>query len=140
MLCGDPNRSEEDTFFAGFDPRRVSPISSPDNIVFDKRGNMWIATDGQPGTFQKNDGIYAVPVDGEERGFLRQFLSAPIAAEVCGPEFTPDNETLFCSIQHPGEGGTVADPSSTWPDGTTPPKPSVISVIKRGESSKVVGR
>lgn len=140
MLCGDPTKPEDKVFSAGFDIKRISPISSPDNIVFDKSGNMWIATDGQPGTLNKNDGIYAVPVDGDDRGFLRQFLSAPIAAEICGPEFTPNNKTLFCSIQHPGEGGSLAVPISTWPDGTTPPRPSVITIEKTSNGSKVIGR
>ncbi len=32
----------------------------------------------------------------------------------CGEarEFTPDGETLFLSIQHPGEGGTLREPLS----------------------------
>lgn len=69
MLCGDPaNPTDAPTYFAGFDPSKVSPISSPDNVTFDRRGNLWIATDGQINTFGKNDGIYAVPVEGEERG------------------------------------------------------------------------
>ncbi|MEW6733289.1 MAG: PhoX family phosphatase, partial [Acidobacteriota bacterium] len=140
ILCGDPANADDKAFFAGFDMTRVSAISSPDNIVFDKRGNLWIATDGQPGTFKKNDGIYAVPVAGDERGFLRQFLSAPVAAEICGPEFTPNNETLFCAIQHPGEGGKVAAPISTWPDGTTPARPSVVAIVKTSDGSKVIGK
>jgi uncharacterized protein len=108
----------------------VSPISSPDNITFDGEGNLWIATDGQPSTLRKNDGIYAVPVAGDERGCLGQFLSGPVGCELCGPEFSPDGSTLFCAIQHPGEGGTLEKPVSTWPDGTTPPRPSVIAVVK----------
>ena len=126
-LCGDPNNPADGTFFAGWQGF-VSPISSPDNITFDGEGNLWIATDGQPGTIQKADGIFAVPVEGSERGFLRQFLSSPNASEVCGPEFTPDNRSLFCAIQHPGEGGTVANPTSTWPDGVSPARPSVVAI------------
>lgn len=140
MLCGDPRNPEDETFFAGCDPSLVSPISSPDNIVFDRQGNLWIATDGQPSTFQKNDGFYAVPVGGEKRGCLQQFLSVPVGAETCGPEFTPDNHTLFLAVQHPGEGGTVEAPTSTWPDGIPPPRPSVITVVKTGQGSKVIGR
>jgi secreted PhoX family phosphatase len=130
ILCGDPNNPADGTFFAGADPSLVSPISSPDNIAFDGEGNLWIATDGQPSTLQKNDGIYVVPVDGTERGYLRQFLSGPVGCELCGPEFASDFTTLFCAIQHPGEGGTLEKPVSTWPDGTTPPRPSVIAVVK----------
>jgi uncharacterized protein len=130
ILCGDPNKPADGTFFAGADPSLVSPISSPDNITFDDAGNLWIATDGQPSTLKKNDGIYAVPVAGDERGLLRHFLSGPVGCELCGPEFTPDGKTFFCAIQHPGEGGTLEKPISTWPDGTTPPRPSVIAVVR----------
>ena len=42
-------------------------------------------------------------------------------------------ETLFLSIQHPGEGGTLANPVSDWPDGrSAPPRPSVVAIRKRG--------
>jgi uncharacterized protein len=137
-LCGDPNNPADGTFFAGWQGY-VSPISSPDNITFDGEGNLWIATDGQPGTLQKADGIYAVPVDGPQRGFLRQFLSSPNASEVCGPEFTPDNRTLFCAIQHPGEGGTINTPVSIWPDGVSPARPSVVAIQNDG-GNRVIGR
>lgn len=140
MLCGDPVISEHGTSFGRCAPNTLSPISSPDNIAFDQRGNLWIATDGQPGTIQKNDAVFAVPVEGGDRGCLHPFLSGPNGAEVCGPEFTPDNHTFFCSIQHPGEGGTPARPLSTWPDGTPYPKPSVVAVVKTNTTgSKVIG-
>jgi uncharacterized protein len=57
---------------------------------------------------------------------------------VCGCEFTPDDRTLFLSIQHPGEGGTVKEPKSHWPDGgDSQPRPSVIAI--RREDGGVVG-
>jgi uncharacterized protein len=129
MLCGDPQNSADGTFFAGFDQRKeISPISSPDNIAFDARGNLWISTDGLSANLPGNDGVFAVPVEGPQRGLVRQFLSAPVEAEVCGPEFTPDGLTFFCAIQHPGEGGNFITPLSTWPDDTIPPRPSVVAV------------
>jgi uncharacterized protein len=127
LLCGDPNNPADGAFFGGFEGD-VSSVSCPDNIAFDAQGNLWIATDGAPGTLAKNDGIYAVPVEGQDRGWLRQFLSGPLASEICGPEFTPDNLTLFCAIQHPGEGGKVNNPVSVWPDGVSPARPSVIAI------------
>ena len=121
MLCGNPD--DEDTFFAGFPKEEVSAIANPDNITFDNKGNLWIATDGQPRTLDINDGLFAVPVFGPERGLLRQFFSSVAGSEVCGPEFTPDDTSLFVAIQHPGDGE-----DSVWPDGQKPPRPSVVAI------------
>jgi secreted PhoX family phosphatase len=157
LLCGNPDTDPvnspapplgaEATYFGGFDHSRVSALSSPDNIAFDRRGNLWIATDGQPTTFQMNDGIFAVPVTGEERGFLRQFLSGVFGAEVASLHFGADDRALFVSIQHPGEPGTgpnsrnstFENPTSVWPDNQTPPRPSVIVITKTGRGSPVIG-
>ena len=122
-----------DTYYAGYaGAGRPAPMACPDNLGFDAVGNLWIVTDGtQPQ--HNNNGAFAVPVSGPERGLLRQFMSGPVGAEVCGCEFTPDGETLFLSIQHPGEGGSVLDSRSHWPDGgDLPPRPSVVAVRKRG--------
>ena len=138
ILCGDPSNEDHHAYYAGYDMTKVSPFANPDNVVFDARGNLWIATDGQPGRLGKNDGVFAVPTVGAERGYARQFVSAPSGAEICGPEFTPDNRAFFCAMQHPGEGGTIAEPTSTWPDNTSPAKPSLVVITKAG-GSRVIG-
>jgi secreted PhoX family phosphatase len=126
----------------------VSPISSPDNIAFDRKGNLWIATDGQPTTFGMNDGVFAVPVEGEQRGFLRQFFSGVVGGEVASLDFGALDQALFVTIQHPGEpgtgpnssGSTFETPTSVWPDGNTPPRPSVVVATKKtGNGSPVIG-
>jgi secreted PhoX family phosphatase len=122
-----------DTYYAGWPSGEdLAPIGCPDNLALDPDGNLWIVTDGaQPRG--DNNGGFAVPIAGPERGLLRQFMSAPRGAEVCGCEFTPDGETLFMSIQHPGEGGTLESPVSDWPDGrNAPPRPSVIAIRRSG--------
>ena len=157
LLCGNPTVQPVDspaptvgaeaTYFGGFDHSQVSALSSPDNITFDRHGNLWIATDGQPTTFGMNDGIFAVPVEGEERGFLRQFFSGAPGGEVASLHFGALDHSLFVSIQHPGEPGTGPNsanskfetPTSVWPDGHTPPRPSVIVVTKSGKGSPVIG-
>jgi secreted PhoX family phosphatase len=143
MLCGDPSQqggitelndlTADEAYFAGFDPSEVSPIAAPDNIVFDKIGNLWIATDGQPSApgFGQNDGVFACPTEGPSRGWNRQFLSGIPGGEICGPEFSGDNRSFFCGIQHPGEGGGLPNTKSGWPDGDNPPKPSIIAVRHR---------
>ena len=139
MLCGNPaNPADEPTYFAGFDKSEVSAISCPDNITFDRRGNLWIATDGQINTFNRNDGIFAVPVDGPDRGYVRQFLSGVPGGECASLALTPDDQTLFVSIQHPAEGSTILSPTHRWPDGAQP-RPTVIAVRKNTPSNPTIG-
>jgi hypothetical protein len=132
LLCGDPENAAHGAYFAGFPPDRVSPIACPDNLDFDDAGNLWIATDGQPNArdFGQNDGVFAVPTEGRDRGFLRQFLSGVPNCEVASLKISGDQKTLFASIQHPAEGTGLENPSSTWPDGDFP-RPSVIAVRHR---------
>jgi hypothetical protein len=80
----------------------------------------------QPTYLGPNDAFHVVPLSGHDRGRVQQFLSVPVGAEACGPELTPDERTLFCAVQHPGEGSTVERPSSSWPDRSSPPRPSLI--------------
>jgi secreted PhoX family phosphatase len=123
IVCGDP--ADPATYFAGYDKTKVSPISCPDNVAFDRAGNLWIGTDGN--ALGTNDGIFATPVEGPERGHLRQFLTVPLGAETCGPFFTTDDRSFFVAVQHPGEinGASVEKPASTWPDGDYA-KPGVV--------------
>ncbi|NUW32298.1 PhoX family phosphatase [Nonomuraea sp. SMC257] len=124
LVCGDPN--DPATYFAGYDKTKVSPISCPDNVAFDRDGNLWIATDGN--ALGTNDGLFVTPVRGRERGHVRQFLTVPIGAETCGPMVTSDQRSVFVAVQHPGEvdGATPDSPVSHWPDGEGgQPRPSV---------------
>jgi hypothetical protein len=145
LLCGNPKREdasrpETQTYFAGFDKTKVSPIGAPDNLTFDLDGNLWIATDGAASAIGFNDGLFAVPVDGPNRGELKQFFSSITGSEICGPEFSGDNTSLFLAIQHPAEGSKFERPSTRWPDNrrALPPRPSVI-VLQNNDPKKRVG-
>ncbi|KMS54894.1 phosphatase [Novosphingobium barchaimii LL02] len=69
---------------------------------------------------------------------LRRFLVGPVQCEITGIDMTPDGRTLFVGIQHPGESGATATPSSHWPytqDGSTPaanvrPRSALIAITK----------
>ena len=156
MLAGDPNvgkrvsslkdaKDSRDLWFGGY-TGAVSPIGAPDNVAFSPDGLMWIATDGAPNAIGYNDALHAVPTTGPNRGQLLQFLSVPAGAETCGPEFTPDQTTLFVAVQHPGEDGnltTARDPrtntQSSWPEGPgNVPKPSTIAI--RQKDGKKIGQ
>ncbi len=131
LVCGDPK--DPGTYFAGFDKTQVSPISCPDNITFDAEGNLWISTDGN--ALAANDGLFAMPLRGADRGHVRQFLTVPFGAETCGPLISPDQRSVFVAVQHPGEinGATPDNPSSRWPDGTQPRPSVVVSWHKQGK-------
>lgn len=129
IVCGDP--ADPTTYFAGYDKTKVSPISCPDNLDFDAHGNLWISTDGNAlvdhaGT-NFHDGLFAVAVEGPERGKAKQFLSVPRGAEQASAYVVPDNKSVVVSVQHPGEitGASVDKPASTWPDGDFA-RPAVI--------------
>jgi secreted PhoX family phosphatase len=124
LVCGDPAAAE--TYFGGYPKDQVSPISCPDNVAFDPDGNLWISTDGN--VLGSNDGMFAVPIEGANRGQVLQFLTVPFGAETCGPLISGDGKTVFNAIQHPGEtdGSTFENPSSTWPHTDRFPRPSVI--------------
>lgn len=178
LLCGDPaldptgndytpgtvypnapTASRAETYFAGFDKSQVSPLGAPDNLAFDRRGNLWITTDGMPSAFralghpankQSNDAILGVATRGADRGQVKKLLGAVPGCEMTGPYFTPDDTSLFACVQHPGENGTLAAPQSTWPsqppnrdplgrgtfvpEGPAVARPSVIAVRRNSNS------
>jgi secreted PhoX family phosphatase len=109
-------------------------LSRPDNLAFDPSGRMYIATD--QGALQRAtgvaDGLYVCAPEGEKRALISLLFAAPIGAEVCGPELTPDGRTLFVAVQHPGEGSTSAQPSTRWPDfrDGIPPRPAVLAITR----------
>lgn len=139
LICGGPETAG--TYFGGW-TGPVSPISCPDNVTFDSEGNLWVSTDGQPGTLKLSDGLFKVPVAGPERGRVQQFLGVPRDAETCGPVIHDRDGSVFVAVQHPGEDGTWGAHTSHFPDfvpaGTTPrrgqfagPRPSVVQVTRR---------
>ncbi len=111
-------------------PRRTTSPSIPPAIC----GSPLTAC---PNSLPGNDGLFAVPTEGAERGYAKQFFSSVTGAEVSGPVFNTDNTALFASIQHPGEGGTYEEPISQWPTGDGPPRPSVVVITASSGIAKI---
>jgi uncharacterized protein len=144
LRCGDPAIAAVGATFSSATTRN-GWFGMPDNSAIDADGRLWIATDGNSDKATgRADGLWAVDTDGEARATSKLFFRCPAGAELCGPAFTPDNETLFVAIQHPGESGeqwsafgrasTFDDPSTRWPDFKpgVPPRPSVIAITRKG--------
>jgi secreted PhoX family phosphatase len=143
LKCGDPAIADVG---ATFNPATSKDgwFGMPDNCAIDVEGRLWVATDGNsPSKTGRADGIWAVETEGGGRGTSRCFFQVPRGAEMCGPYFTPDLETFFVAVQHPGETdddapgaepATFDKPSTRWPDfkDGVPPRPSVIAITKKG--------
>jgi hypothetical protein len=132
-LCGDPAGDAR----WGPGTSEHGWFRNPDNAVVDRRGRLWVATDGNSAaTSGRNDGIWAVETHGERRGAGRHFFRVPVGAEMCGPCFTPDDATLFVAVQHPGDtgGSRYGAPATRWPDfqPETPPRPAVMAITREG--------
>ena len=74
--------------------------------------------------------MYMIPTSGDNKGKAFRFASGPVDCEMCGGSFTPDESTMFLSIQHPGENSlTQENPTSRWPEfGNDIPRPAVIAI------------
>ncbi|GIQ65052.1 hypothetical protein PACILC2_36200 [Paenibacillus cisolokensis] len=117
---------------------RQSGFSSPDNLAFDSNGSLWVVTDISSGSLNKgvyksfkNNGLFVIPTAGPAKGEALQFASGPRECEMTGPFFTPDEQTLFLSIQHPGENTTdLNNPTSRWPHrkGDTKARSAVVAI------------
>jgi secreted PhoX family phosphatase len=144
VKCGDPSVA---SIGATFNPATSKDgwFAMPDNCAFDALGRLWIATDGNNAKRTgRTDGVWALETEGTARGTAKLFFRCPVGAELCGPEFTPDMETLFVAIQHPGEGlhdrpgekalSTFDDPSTRWPDfqSSLPPRPAILAITRKG--------
>jgi secreted PhoX family phosphatase len=134
VLCGDPAKPEDGARYHP-DVTANGWLSAPDNVAFDTSGRVWIATDGAPKAGLA-DGLWGAETEGPARALTRHFYRTPLGAELCGPEFNPDDTALFVAVQHPADtdGSTFDNPSTRWPDfeQNLPPRPSVQVIVKKG--------
>ena len=123
-------------------------FACPDNLAFDPRGNLWMVTDISEITMNrfpygrfKNNGLFYIPLAGTLSGQAFQIASAPVDAELTGITFSPDEESLFVSVQHPGKKSKYPHKlTSHWPGGgSTIPKSAVVEIY--GKSlQQLIGR
>jgi uncharacterized protein len=145
VLAGNPAQQEPDKRGT----INGDAFACPDGLKFDPRGILWIQTDmsssvlGQPGFEElgNNMMLAANPATGE----TRRFLTGPLGCEITGNTMTPDRNTMFINIQHPGEpADEVSDPVdpnkySQWPDGPQGGRPRSATLVIRRLDGRTIG-
>ncbi len=104
-------------------------FNSPDGMVIDSTGIIWIQTDGEDSNeddyagMGNNQMLAGDPVTGE----IARFLTGPKDSEVTGLTWSADRRTMFVGIQHPG---------GSWPTGNGLPQSAIIA-IKRDDNALI---
>lgn len=163
-------------------------FANPDNLWMDSQNNLWVVTDmstdkhnkavsdrvdeaGKPvsqsnlrGLFGNNS-IWVMPTAGPDAGSAYLFGMGPMECEITGPCFTKEQQTLFLSVQHPGEFNGIRKNQATetrkfamtttdgqgftqvrqvpigsnWPSlkANDPPKPAVVA-LRRQDGEAIV--
>ncbi len=139
---GGDAESEEFTWKVFATGGAGSGFSCPDNLYFDSKSNLWVLCDVASGSIGKNsyapfknNSLFMIPTAGTNAGKAYRFASGPVDTEMCGTCFSPDEKTMFLSIQHPGENSESAEnPTSRWPGyGNDIPRPAVVAISGFGK-------
>jgi secreted PhoX family phosphatase len=136
LKCGDPSVAEVGASFSTATTKN-GWFGMPDNCAIDADGRLWVTTDGNnEKATGRTDGVWAIETEGEGRGTSKLFFRVPVGAEMCGPSFNPNGDTIFLSVQHPGDAGlaTFETPATRWPDfkDDMPTRPSIVLVTRKG--------
>ena len=125
VLAGDP---ANEAAAKGPVSDDIDAFGAPDGLWFSPEGRLWIQTDGSQPIACNNQMLCCDPSTGE----VRRFLVGPKGCEITGITATPDGETLFVNVQHPGEGAPADDPSavSDWPDRRGRPRAATLAIRK----------
>ena len=103
VMAGNPD-VHKDAYAGSSNIHSGNMFNSPDGMMFDSTGLLWIQTDGE----DSNEGDFVgqgnnqMLVGDPASGQIERFLTGPKGAEVTGMAFASDRRTIFVGIQHPG--------------------------------------
>ncbi len=132
FVFGAPADGDSETNLSGLTD--LNQFASPDGLVFDSRGILWIQTDNGASEVKDgtNDQMLAVipsqltnnqnqqmPLRASNQAELKRFFVGPNRCEVTGLAFTDNNTAFFANIQHPGNWPFSNDATQITPEGVT---------------------
>lgn len=130
FLFGAPAEGGEEINLSGLTD--LNQFASPDGLIFDKRGILWVQTDNGASEVAQdtNDQMLAVipsaltdangnqqVISGTNQTELRRFLVGPNDSEITGLAFTGNHHTFFVNVQHPGNWPYSDDAQEQTPTG-----------------------
>ncbi|WP_067520404.1 PhoX family protein [Endozoicomonas ascidiicola] len=151
FLFGSPANGDAEINLSGLNS--TNELASPDGLVFDKRGILWVQTDNGADEVEDNtnDQMLAViptqlnqaegnsPVINEgNQDQLKRFFVGPNDCEVTGLAFNADNTTFFVNIQHPGNWPYSSNAAEATPQGVSV-RPRAATVVIRREDGGEIG-
>ena len=129
VMAGNPT-IHDDAYGGSDNIHEGNMFNSPDGMMFDSTGLLWIQTDGNydnEGDFAgqgNNQMLAGDPVTGQ----IERFMTGPYGSEVTGCTWSSDRRTMFVGIQHP---------KAPFPDGEGKLPRSSIIAIKRDDNALV---
>ncbi|MCH2160068.1 MAG: PhoX family phosphatase [Oleiphilaceae bacterium] len=152
FVFGAPSSGVDAASYNNSGLTEMNQFASPDGLLFDNRGIMWIQTDNGADEVENytNDQMLAVipsklRVDGEQQVIsaenqdaLRRFFVGPNGCEVTGLAIASDNSSFFANIQHPDNWPYAVDATTETPSGTSI-RPRAATVVFRKTDGGAIG-
>ncbi|MCX2723392.1 PhoX family protein [Roseibium salinum] len=129
VMAGNPD-VHEDAYAGSQNINSGNMFNSPDGMMFDTTGLLWIQTDGD----DDNEGDFAgmgnnqMLVGDPATGRIERFMTVPYGAEVTGIAWSADKRTLFVGVQHP---------KAPFPDGEGMLARSAVVAVKRADNARI---
>ena len=129
-MAGNPAVHKDSAYAGSQNINEGNMFNSPDGMMFDSTGLVWIQTDGD----DSNEGDFAGQGNNQMlagdpvTGRIERFLTGPKGSEVTGITWSADKRTMFVGIQHP---------KAPFPDGEGKRPRSSIVAVKRQDNALI---
>lgn len=129
-MAGNPDVHKDSAYAGSSNINSGNMFNSPDGMMFDSTGLLWIQTDGE----DSNEGDFLGQGNNQmlagdpATGRIERFLTAPKGAEVTGQTWSADLRTHFVGIQHP---------DAPFPDGEGTLPRSTVLAVKREDNARI---